>query len=62
MKCTACKYPETQVVETRQDDKDMIRRRRECMRCGARFTTQESLREPRKAGGENMPLRNKGHA
>lgn len=48
MQCTGCKYPETQVVETRQDGEEMIRRRRQCMRCGLRFSTQESIREPKK--------------
>ncbi len=45
MQCTSCKYPESRVVETRQDRDEIIRRRRECLRCGMRFTTQEYLKE-----------------
>lgn len=45
MKCSHCQYPETRVVETRTDYDENIRRRRECMRCGMRFTTQENVRE-----------------
>jgi transcriptional repressor NrdR len=48
MQCTVCQYPYTSVVETRHDDDDSIRRRRECLRCGMRFTTKEMLREARK--------------
>ena len=46
MNCTSCKYPDTRVVETNHSKHDdMILRRRECLRCGMRFTTQEHLRE-----------------
>ena len=46
MECTTCKYPETSVVKTLPDDRvNQIYRRRECLRCGNRFTTQEHYRE-----------------
>lgn len=49
MQCPYCKYDDTQVIDSRaSDDKKMIRRRRRCPKCGARFTTYEkvSLRMP----------------
>lgn len=45
MECLHCKYPHTHVVYTRQDTEIETRRRRECLRCGMRFTTIEQLRE-----------------
>lgn len=46
MQCTHCKYPESRVVETNKDEKlNQIYRRRECIKCGIRFTTQEHLRD-----------------
>jgi transcriptional regulator NrdR family protein len=44
MQCTHCKYPDSRVVYTHRDDKDHIIRRRECMKCGMRYTTKEDLR------------------
>ena len=49
MQCPYCKYDDTQVIDSRaSDDKKVIRRRRRCPKCGARFTTYEkvSLRMP----------------
>lgn len=43
MKCPYCPAPETKVVETRDSDLDAVRRRRECTKCGKRFTTYEKL-------------------
>ena len=43
MKCPYCPAPETKVIETRDADLDAIRRRRECTKCGKRFTTYEKL-------------------
>ena len=44
MKCPKCGYPESKVVDSRPtDDGQRIRRRRECMQCGQRFTTYESI-------------------
>lgn len=46
MQCKSCNYPDSRVVETRHDDKtNQIYRRRECIKCGVRYTTQEHLRE-----------------
>lgn len=46
MQCTFCSYPETHIVKTTQDENtNQIYRRRECVKCGARFTTQEHLRD-----------------
>jgi transcriptional repressor NrdR len=42
MKCPSCGSPENKVVDSRAArDGDSIRRRRECLACGARFTTYE---------------------
>ena len=44
MKCPYCSYDESKVTDTRTiDDGEKIRRRRECIRCGRRFTTYESI-------------------
>lgn len=46
MLCKACNYPDSRVVETRQDENNnQIYRRRECIKCGVRYTTQEHLRD-----------------
>lgn len=42
MKCPFCNHTKTKVVDSRLGrDKDMIRRRRECLSCRKRFTTSE---------------------
>lgn len=44
MKCSFCGHMESKVVDSRQSDDGMkIRRRRECLNCGARFTTYEEI-------------------
>lgn len=44
MKCPFCKGPDTQVVDTRENDEgDSIRRRRRCLSCDKRFTTVEAV-------------------
>jgi transcriptional repressor NrdR len=44
MKCPFCKGPDTQVVDTRENDEgDSIRRRRRCLSCEKRFTTFETV-------------------
>jgi len=44
MQCKSCNYPTSHVVETKRDDRaNQIIRRRECVKCGVRFTTSESL-------------------
>ena len=49
MRCRYCHGTESKVVDSRPtDDGTSIRRRRECMSCGRRFTTYEKV--------ETMPL------
>ncbi len=49
MKCCFCGYPESKVIDSRPTDEGAsIRRRRECLSCGKRFTTYETI--------ENMPI------
>ncbi len=49
MKCPYCSDPDSKVIETRITDSDLsIRRRRECEKCGKRFTTFERI--------ENTPI------
>ncbi len=49
MRCPYCGYNDSRVVDSRPaDDRDSIRRRRECMSCGRRFTTYETV--------ESLPL------
>lgn len=49
MKCMYCGYTESKVVDSRSaDDGNSIRRRRECLKCGKRFTTYETI--------ENTPV------
>jgi transcriptional repressor NrdR len=44
MKCPYCLNEETKVVDSRDSsDLDSIRRRRECLACGRRFTTYERI-------------------
>ena len=44
MKCPYCSHPDTRVVDSRlTDDSDSVRRRRECEKCGKRFTTYERI-------------------
>ncbi len=44
MKCPFCGHEDTQVKDSRpSDDASAIRRRRECVKCDARFTTFERL-------------------
>lgn len=46
MKCTFCGHPETRVVDSRvSESQEAIRRRRECLQCGQRFTTYERREE-----------------
>ena len=42
MQCPYCRYEDTSVLESRvAEDGAAMRRRRECLRCGKRFTTYE---------------------
>jgi transcriptional repressor NrdR len=46
MKCPACGNFEDKVVETRESKEgNYIRRRRECLQCGKRFTTYEKVED-----------------
>ncbi|MGH7660588.1 MAG: transcriptional regulator NrdR [Vulcanimicrobiaceae bacterium] len=46
MLCPACRKSETRVVDSR-DDESVVRRRRECLACKHRFTTYERMEAPR---------------
>lgn len=49
MKCCYCGYTESKVVDSRPTEEgSSIRRRRECLKCGKRFTTYEII--------ETLPL------
>lgn len=61
MICPYCQHPDHRVVESRvPDSKDAIRRRRECLSCGQRFTTYERMEEMPlvviKSSGEREPF------
>jgi transcriptional repressor NrdR len=44
MKCVFCGYNDSKVVDSRNsDEQNSIRRRRECLKCGKRFTTYEMV-------------------
>lgn len=44
MKCPYCNYLDSKVIDSRPtDDNQSIRRRRECIECGKRFTTYERI-------------------
>ena len=46
MRCPSCGHLESKVVDSRpSDDGGVIRRRRECLKCGRRFTTYERAEE-----------------
>jgi len=49
MKCPACRYTDSKVIDSRMgSDSSSIRRRRECLKCEKRFTTYEYV--------EHVPL------
>lgn len=49
MKCPFCSFDESKVIDSRPTDEgERIRRRRECIKCGKRFTTYEII--------ESVPL------
>ena len=46
MKCPYCGFVESKVIDSRPtDENERIRRRRECMKCGKRFTTYEAIED-----------------
>jgi transcriptional repressor NrdR len=62
MRCPFCAAEDTRVVDSRlADEGDLVRRRRECVACGERFTTFEraELRMPQiiKSDGRREPFR-----
>lgn len=45
MQCTRCKYFGSRVIDTNKDEgRNLVTRRRECIKCGNRYTTQEAYR------------------
>lgn len=57
MRCPKCRAQDDKVIDSRSSrDGALIRRRRECLKCGARFTTyEEAYREKlriKKTGGQ----------
>lgn len=46
MKCPYCGFVESKVIDSRPtDENERIRRRRECIQCGKRFTTHEAIED-----------------
>jgi len=46
MRCPVCGHPESKVLDSRPTEGgSVIRRRRECLACGRRFTTHEKVEE-----------------
>ena len=45
MKCPYCSFPDSKVIDSRPKD-EKIKRRRECINCGARFTSFEEVEKP----------------
>lgn len=45
MQCQFCRQGETKVIDSRGSQDFVIRRRRECLACGRRFTTYEKIEE-----------------
>ncbi|MCD8286794.1 MAG: transcriptional regulator NrdR [Clostridia bacterium] len=46
MKCIFCGYDDSKVIDSRSsEDGNAIRRRRECLQCGKRFTTYETIED-----------------
>ncbi len=61
MRCPFCKKDNDKVVDSRKSPDELsIRRRRECVECGKRFTTYERIERRQlrvvKKGGERVPL------
>lgn len=45
MHCPKCGFEDSKVIESR-DTGDAVRRRRECLKCGTRYTTYERVERP----------------
>lgn len=65
MKCPYCNFTESKVIDSRSTEENLsIRRRRECLNCGERFTTYERIEELpltliKKSGNQEFFDRNK---
>jgi transcriptional repressor NrdR len=64
MRCSYCGHNEDKVVDSRSiHEERAIRRRRECLKCGKRFTTYEYIEEPSlmviKRDGQRQPFDHK---
>jgi len=64
MRCVFCDHDALKVVDKREHSTDSIRRRRECLKCGKRFTTYEraetvDLRVVKKSGEREQFDKNK---
>lgn len=54
IRCPKCGAPRTDVVDSRENlEQTRVRRRRECPRCGHRFTTYEDYAPDTFEGTEN---------
>lgn len=56
MECINCKYPDSKVVKSWVNSHDVKLRRRQCVNCGARFTTQENLRPIKNKNSDSVYL------
>ena len=61
MKCIYCGCEESKVIDSRaSEESNSIRRRRECLECGRRFTTYETIETTPvlviKKNGERQPF------
>lgn len=65
MRCPACGYEDSKVIDSRPvEESNSIKRRRECLRCRARFTTYEVIDQMnpfviKKSGAREIFDRNK---
>jgi transcriptional repressor NrdR len=58
MKCNACQYADTKVIESRDvAEGESVRRRRMCTQCGERFTTYERIERPQLVVVKNNGVR-----
>lgn len=58
MQCPSCRHIEDKVVDSREaQEGETIRRRRECLKCGRRFTTSlySAGADPRQRSGRIDP-------
>ncbi|MEZ6056179.1 MAG: transcriptional regulator NrdR [Planctomycetaceae bacterium] len=53
MQCPFCHQGESKVIDSRQTQDAVIRRRRECLECDRRFTTYERIETPLKVIKKN---------